>query len=305
MEALKTLIEELYNLLRNLRKDGPNRKRSEESGKQKLKQVEEIVRKARIEAAEIEKAGLTKEEKSSLHILYEKLVVYESEATLRIQTSMTNSDENSTSTKYTEKQENPKQNIIATTDKMADFDFSTAQKLPVLNVDQESKRGENLRDFINSVEFYHDMLKQEAKPILVKFLLKCKVQGKALTELGSSTPNSFAELKTELQKKCGTKETIEQIQNKLSNTRQGHRPMKDFTNDIENLIVKMTELEVNAQGEEARTVLTETNERRGLTFLKKGVNDRFKIVLDSARHTKLQDAIQHLLELDPGPTTSF
>ena len=66
----------------------------------------------------------------------------------------------------------------------------------------------------------------------------------------------------------------------------------------------MTELEVSCHGEQSREILAKAKERRGLAFLKKKVNDRLKIILDSARHTKLQDAILHLVEVDQSTTST-
>lgn len=184
--------------------------------------------------------------------------------------------------------------------KMSRFEYAIAQKLPVLAITSDEKRNSSIRDFLNGVEFYHDSLDANGQSTLIKFLLKCKIQGQALDELGTLEPATFADLKTALYNKCGAKETLETIQNRLNNARQGNRSLKTFVQEVEELIGKLTELEVATHDETARTILRSANEKRGLVHLKRGVHDRYKIILDSARHTDFQEAANHLIELDPG-----
>lgn len=108
-------------------------------------------------------------------------------------------------------------NINTKQTKMATFDYNAAQKLPTLVIEKEENREEKIRDFLNGIEFYHDLLKDEDKPNLVKFIIKCKIQGKALTELGTITTTDFKELKRQIKAKCGCKDSIEIIQTKLNN----------------------------------------------------------------------------------------
>lgn len=49
------------------------------------------------------------------------------------------------------------------------FNFSIAQKLPILVCDDDDKRGELIREFINNVEFYENTLAENGEPILVTF----------------------------------------------------------------------------------------------------------------------------------------
>ena len=179
-----------------------------------------------------------------------------------------------------------------------DFDFNTAQKLPTFSAADDEKRKSELRDFLNNIEFYYGMLTNAGKVLLLDFILKCKVQGKAKTELGTCSASTFEDFKKKILEKCGPKETVESLQAKIANLRQGRRPMRDFVNEFEHLVSRMTELEISSQGENTRGVLEKANETRGLAFLKKGVNERARMILESARHKSLPDAISHLLEID-------
>lgn len=182
---------------------------------------------------------------------------------------------------------------------MDTFDYGRAQKLPILSIKSSENRNEAIRDFISNIDFYHDNLDNASREKLVKFIIMCKVQGKTLSELGKVTSTTWNELKTQLWNKCGPRDTLESIQTKLNNTKQGQRPMRTFVNDIEQLINDMTNLEVKSQTEEARPALQAANEHRGLAFLKKGVNEKYKIILECARHTNFHEAVQHLLEIEP------
>lgn len=309
---IKEQLELLLIQLKNLRKS-PNRKRSRESAAKKIHEISNIcdnINKIQNEVISKAKYLLRKEEINSL---LEKAKEYKQKALKIINDNIKedNSD-NEGDNSDAEHKEGNKSNEFKIEDKkdtkiitMAEFDYGVAQKLPMLSIEREDKRTESIRDFLNNVQFYHDTLSERGKTTLITFVVKCKIQGKTLTELGATSPTKFEDLKQELNKKCGSKETIETIQTKLNNTRQGQKSMRDYVNEIENLITKMTDLEVSSQGEEARPHLKVANERRGLSFLKKGVGEKYKFALDCARHTSFQEATQHLLELEPsmGPQT--
>lgn len=75
------------------------------------------------------------------------------------------------------------------------FNFKPAQKLSNLTCGEGNKHSENIRVFIYNTEFYHDSLNEVGKTTILQFLLKCKIQGKALRELCTSKPTSFTDLK--------------------------------------------------------------------------------------------------------------
>ena len=119
---------------------------------------------------------------------------------------------------------------------MANFEYSTTQKLSMLCIDSDENRDESIRDFLNNAEFYNDCLNEGGSRILVKFLLTCKVQGKAMSEMGTPSITTFKQFKEEISTRCGSKETIESLQIKLNNTRQRSTPMRSFVTEIQGLI---------------------------------------------------------------------
>lgn len=284
-EALGTLKTCYLNL-----KKSPNRKRKLEGANKKLKEILQLWNIFIEHFTNFNQKNLTEQEHKYLTQLTSKAKEYRelAEAIVKNNIQENNSEEPGSDQENQEIKSVPETQEkvpLSSLNKMAEFDFSKAQKLPVLTCEENNKRTENIRDFLNNIEFYHDTLKKDSQTMLIKFLLKCKIQGRALTELGAAKIETFEQLKTNLVSKCGDKDTIESIQSKLDRSRQRNRPMREFVSEIEQLISKMTELEIGMQGEEARETLTIANEHRGLAFLKQGVNDRYRIILDSARHT--------------------
>lgn len=293
LAELKKEVDFLLGQLNNLKKS-PNRQRNQKSANKKLDEIQQNCDRINKLCENLRKKQLNKAEEEYIQGLREKAKEYKEKAIKIIITNIKDKDsDNEESDENSEQKENTR-NI-----EMSEFDYNTAQKLPMLSIDREDKRTEAIRDFVNNVEFYHDTLTNQGKTTLISFITKCKIQGKTLTELGNLRPTTLVELKRDLLTKCGPKDTIETVQTKLNMIRQGQRSMREYINDIENLTTKMTNLEVSSQTEDARPALQLANERRGLSFLKKGVNDKYKIVLDCARHTTFQAAAQHLLELEP------
>jgi hypothetical protein len=68
--------------------------------------------------------------------------------------------------------ENEESNSDSETDVKMDFSYDIALKLTVLN----DTNSESVRDFLNIVECLYDNLKVEAQPILIKFILKSRIQ---------------------------------------------------------------------------------------------------------------------------------
>lgn len=321
IKELTELCENIHKIVINLRKDGPNRKRSKERAQEKILTLQNLYTTFKNIVKELGKLRLSELENIEAKNIATNIEKYKDEALTRIRDSIevdTNQkpvDKETNKEEVKDKEKSQSSNSQKTNDKenkiiinlpliqkpnneMATFDFNIAQKLPIFNASNEEKRSEELRDFLNTIEFYHETLAESSKKTLIKFLLKCKIQGRALTELGSSVPDTLLSLKNLLIEKCGPKETLETIQARLSRLKQGNRTIREYTTELENLVTKMIELEVTAQGEESRQALKESNERRGLAFLKNGIPEKYKIVLMGARHTQFQEAIKHLLEID-------
>lgn len=291
IEKLNSEIE-LLKLVTNKIKKAPNRERTPEKAKEELEQINTYYRNIH-KYYEIIKA-----EDTNIAQGFEKLLLKAREdknRAIEIIRATTKEEEIVPSGSQLKQSHSTEENQA----KMDTFDYGRAQKLPILSIKSSDNRSEAIRDFINNIDFYHDNLDNASREKLVKFIIMCKIQGKTLSELGKVTVTTWNELKMQLWNKCGPRDTLESIQTKLNNARQGQRPMRTFVNDIEQLINDMTNLEVKSQDEEARPALQAANERRGLAFLKKGVNEKYKIILECARHTNFHEAVQHLLEMEP------
>lgn len=205
VSSLKEEIEILKNLLKNLRKS-PNRQRSRESANRKIKEIEHIYGRINKVNRELKEKYPTRIEEKDIFELRDAAKGYKEKALeiviKNIKDENTNSDDNSSDedNRYIEAAEISEQQEkeFKNNTKMAEFDYNTAQKLPILSIEREDKRTECIRDFINNVEFYHNTLNNQGKITLISFIIKCKIQGKALTELGNLVPITLDELKRDL-----------------------------------------------------------------------------------------------------------
>lgn len=112
------------------------------------------------------------------------------------------------------------------------FNLTIAQKLPTLTCEGVGKRSEINCDFLSNIELYHETLTDVGKATLIICLLKYKIQGKILTELGSSRQTTI----------------VKQVENHITN---------------------VSDSEIGIQGESATATLTAGNEIRSLSYLKK------------------------------------
>lgn len=110
---------------------------------------------------------------------------------------------------------------------MANFNFETALKLPVLGEDTSRNA---IRDFLDIAQSYHDILSLEGQKQLIQFLALNKVQGKSKTRLGDvSALVTFGHLKTALLSKCGVVETFESLTTNLRTRYQGRRTLAEYS----------------------------------------------------------------------------
>jgi hypothetical protein len=127
--------------------------------------------------------------------------------------------EKSDSEKEEEQEESETEN--ENEEKMADFNFETAMKLPSLS----DAKSTAIRDFLDSVEAYHDILKQDHKIILLQYIVKAKISGDSKTKLGQYVPNNFGNFKRKILSACGTKENFETLKQMLDNAKQGNKSL--------------------------------------------------------------------------------
>lgn len=81
------------------------------------------------------------------------------------------------------------------------FNFSIVHNLSTLTYDEECKL---IRDFLSNVEIFYTTPNEVSKCTLITFLLKWKIKGKGVIELGPGRPTSIVGLKTILNCTCGS-----------------------------------------------------------------------------------------------------
>lgn len=175
---------------------------------------------------------------------------------------------------------------------MANFSFETGLKLPSLSNDNDKML---LRDFLDTIESYHDTLDAAGKIALLKFVKLNRIQGKAKTRLGDlDAIDTLAKLKTTLMTQCGSAETIESLYGKLGSTQQGRRSLTQFVEDLDLICEKIVALEVTKQNitdDAVKTAIKSTVKSQALQVFKRGIHDEYKVVVEAARPTSLADAL--------------
>jgi Retrotransposon gag protein/Zinc knuckle len=172
--------------------------------------------------------------------------------------------------------------------KMATFNFETAMKLPSLTDNKETE----IRDFLDSVESYHDILKEESKVILLKYVIKAKIKGKAKTRLGAEyVATTFEELTTDLRSRCGAAESFEAVRAKLLVFKQGNMSLEEYADEVNLLADKLTNLEVSRQGAGSRNYVESMTKREALLVFKKGINEKLRTVVEAAQPGNIEEAL--------------
>lgn len=174
---------------------------------------------------------------------------------------------------------------------MAEFDFSIALKLPILDADLSRSK---IRDFIDICRSYHDQLNERGKAALLSFLCLNKIQGKAKTRLGGETAATFADFQQSLYNKCGTGETFESLSLKLTTTRQGKMTAAQFSEELELLAAKLTSLSIekdNVGDQAARLAVGKVFQHQALASFQKGVHSELQTTLLASRPKNMAEAL--------------
>jgi hypothetical protein len=171
-----------------------------------------------------------------------------------------------------------------------DFNFDTAMKLPTLEDADENK----VRDFLDSVQAYHDILKDNAnKLLLIRYVVKAKVKGVAKTKLGETfDPENFIRFGEEIRAKCGSTETYETIRMRLNNAEQGTKSLEAFAAEVNQIAGRLAAIEIRRQGNASRTVVLSMANQDALVAFKKGVNPILRTVVEAARPNTVEIALQ-------------
>lgn len=270
MSSLKELFNEINNLCANLKKS--KNRRAEEFGElyvenkiaklNRLKNSYLQIFDSTINNVEIENKNKYFEHKNKFLEIYEEITLLINEIKVKIDIY-----------------------------KMSDFKFETGLKLPILQDDKEEML---LRDFLDTVESYWNLLNAEGKKELIKFVCLNKIQGKAKTKLGNtSLIDTFDKLKLELRSRCGIQETLESLYIKLGSARQGRKTLTEFVDELDLITSRIASLEIKEQkiADADQEIVRLTLKSQALRAFKRGVHDELKVVVEAARPKTLEDAL--------------
>lgn len=186
-------------------------------------------------------------------------------------------------------------NISKTLDKnlkdneMATFDIATTLKvIPEFQGDPK-----NLNNFLNLIEFLYDDLKDATeKSKLIKFILKTRLAEKVKNKLSiTQAPTDLVTLKKTLQDIFKSGKTPLKIQSELAKVSQGNRPVKDFADQIEDLVSQLNSMQIAEQGETHRGIIAKLNDQIGLNSFKNGLHENLKTTVFASNPKTLQEAV--------------
>lgn len=277
MDKIRRCYEDIYAFYRIVQKSA-NRPYSPSTIAQKREELAEFV-------ADFEEKAEAYTDKGSKE--FEKIVKNVSEVKLKVYEILDNHDKSHV--KPQESQDQTK--IDAKTSKM-DFNFETGLKLPTLSDDKDEF---TLRDFIDTIKSYHSCLNDTGKKLLLEFVCLNRIQGKAKTRLGDlSHIKTFDALKNELYSRCGIRDTLESLHQKLSNTRQGNKSLSSYVEELDLLSARIATMQIKAQSitdPAAKLAVQNTIKSEALMSFKKGIHEELKVVVEAARPNSLEEAL--------------
>lgn len=179
------------------------------------------------------------------------------------------------------------------TTSLSDFDLRTAGQV----VTEFNGTSTELNDFLDCSRWYHDSIKLADRPKFLEYLLKVKLKGKAKTALVEA-PKSFEALEKLLKERFKPRATIGSLQNSLSALQQRAKDVSTFAADIEELVQRMTDLQVAEKGEDNREIIRSLNDTLALNVLKMGSNAHVKKVLLAGQVKTFTQGVSLALEAE-------
>ncbi len=125
------------------------------------------------------------------------------------------------------------------------YKYSEAKALPEL---KSVETHTAVRDFLAVIKGYHDTLKDEDKPTLIKFVIATKILSDAKTKIGEGTgTTTFAELSTLIHTKCKGPESQATLLKKLNDVQQAGKSVEDFAAEVKEITARLLALDVANQ----------------------------------------------------------
>lgn len=193
-----------------------------------------------------------------------------------------------------EKQEENEEEEYREQNKMAAFDLKTAN-----SIIPDFAGGDAMEDFLDAIELYEGTLNAEGKIKNLQFVLKIKLKGAAKIKMKIvAEPTTFEDFKKEITARFGKKESMSAVSRKIFELKQGTMSATKFAEKIEQLTNDLTNMQITHQGDEARDVLTKTNNLNALNAFTMGLNGHLRPVVLASRVKTLEEAVALAIEAE-------
>ncbi|KAL9875712.1 uncharacterized protein ACN427_013758 [Glossina fuscipes fuscipes] len=155
--------------------------------------------------------------------------------------------------------------------------------------------------FLKVVEIINRTLKEEAKPQLIEYTFYCKLSSNVQTALANEIPTTLQELKTTLENKFKSNQTIPHLHSLLNQTTQ-KGTITGFKDKILNIIADLNNLQIKQLGpnptNEQKSIITSINDTYALTIFKNGLDDYIKPTIFAAQPKTFSEAINIALQYE-------
>lgn len=171
------------------------------------------------------------------------------------------------------------------------FDLKTAiSLLPIMNGQENITK-----QLIDGIELYNSMLNNASKPLLINFVLKSRLSSSAKLRLKQSYSNIDL-LLGDMRRHLLQKKSAVAIQSRLQSSKQGHRSIEAFGNELEDLFVNLT-LE-QANGDSCNyDILRPLNEKIAIKRFADGLNNsRLSTIIAARQFSSLSEAIRSAID---------
>lgn len=185
--------------------------------------------------------------------------------------------------------QNSAQGVERVTTSMANFDFKTAVSLlPVMP--SSSDEGTTL-NLIDAIDLYSASLSKEGRDMLIKFVLKTRLNQSAKLRLLDSYTSCEA-LINDMRLHLVTKKSSTSLHSELVQIRQNGMSLDQYGSKIEQLFVDLTISQANGDSS-AYGVLKTVNEKIAIKSFTDGLKNRqLSLILSARNYTTLKDSIR-------------
>lgn len=167
------------------------------------------------------------------------------------------------------------------------FDIKVAMNLiPIMNNTEQT-----IIQIIDSILFYKSMIDDDSQKHLIDFVIKVRLNTSAKLRLKVNYPDVDS-LIEDMRKHLLTRKSDTALQAKLMRSRQGHKSIKDFGKELEELFVDLTISQANGDNNKY-DILKSINEKNAIRQFADGLrNPKLSTIITARNYTSLKDAIR-------------